>query len=160
MHKTEILHTTLLCVAATTLAAALAFLYDKTQAVDLREQNEILGFLRELKDIDNRWDLDVLRARSEPATTDLPATNRSASAAKALQNLSAAVPRTQSAALSAGLPELSAAITDKAGLIEKFRAENRIAQTAVRDVLKGAAELGTQTAGLKSRPPALDQALN
>ena len=56
MNKTEVLHTLLLCIGATALAGALAFLYDKTQAVDLREQNEILGFLRELKEVDNRWD--------------------------------------------------------------------------------------------------------
>ena len=74
MNKTEVLHAILLCVGATALAAALAFLYDKTQAVDLREQNEILGFLRELKDIDGRWDLDVVRTHSELAAADLPAT--------------------------------------------------------------------------------------
>lgn len=160
MNKTEVLHTLLLCIGATALAGALAFLYDKTQAVDLREQNEILGFLRELKEVDNRWDHDVLRARAELATADLPATNRGATAAKALQNLSAAVARTQSPALSAGLPELSAAIKEKAALVEKFRAENGAAQAALRDIAKNAAELGTLAGGLKARPPALEPALN
>ncbi len=160
MNKTEVLHTLLLCIGATALAGALAFLYDKTQAVDLREQNEILGFLRELKEVDNRWDHDVLRARAELATADLPATNRGAAAAKALQNLSAAVARTQSPALSAGLPELSAAIKEKAALVEKFRAENGTAQAALRDIAKNAAELGTLAGGLKARPPALEPALN
>ena len=160
MNKTEVLHTLLLCIGATALAGALAFLYDKTQAVDLREQNEILGFLRELKEVDNRWDHDVLRARAELATADLPATNRGAAAAKALQNLSAAVARTQSPALSAGLPELSAAIKEKAALVEKFRAENGAAQAALRDIAKNAAELGTLAGGLKARPPALEPALN
>ncbi len=160
MNKTEVLHTLLLCIGATALAGALAFLYDKTQAVDLREQNEILGFLRELKEVDNRWDHDVLRARAELATADLPATNRGAAAAKALQNLSAAVERTQSPALSAGLPELSAAIKEKAALVEKFRAENGAAQAALRDIAKNAAELGTLAGGLKARPPALEPALN
>ena len=160
MNKTEVLHTILLCVGAAALAGALAFLYDKTQAVDLREQNEILGYLRELKDIDSRWDHDVLRARSELAPGDLAATNRGAVAAKALQNLSAAVQRTQSTALGAGLPELSAAIQEKAALVEKFRIENSTAQTALRDIARDAAELGTLAAGLKARPPALEQALN
>ncbi|MCE9641617.1 MAG: hypothetical protein K8S22_15985 [Betaproteobacteria bacterium] len=160
MNKTEVLHTLLLCIGAAALAGALAFLYDKTQAVDLREQNEILGFLRELKEVDNRWDHDVLRARAELATADLPATNRGAAAAKALQNLSAAVERTQSPALSAGLPELSAAIKEKAALVEKFRVENGTAQAALSDIAKNAAELGTLAGGLKARPPALDQALN
>ncbi len=159
MNKSEILHTTLLCIAAAALAAALAFLYDKTQAVDLRQQNEILGFLRELKEIDSRWDLDVVRARSELVTPGLPATSRAAAAGKVLENLSAAVQRTPSPALSAGLPELSSAILQKAALVDKFRVENSAAQAALRDVLKDAAELGAQAAELKPRLPALDQAL-
>ena len=159
MNKTEILHTTLLCIGAAVLAAVLAFLYDKTQAIDLRQQNEILGFLRELKEIDSRWDLDVVRARSEFAATALPAPNRAAAAAKALENLTAAVQRTPSAALSAGLSELSSAIQQKSALVEKFRAENGVAQAALRDILKGVDELGAAAAGLKPRATALDQAL-
>ena len=44
----------LLGLVAAALVAALVFLYDKTRAVDLREQNEILGYLRELKESDAR----------------------------------------------------------------------------------------------------------
>src|SRR5258706_15302391 len=102
MNKNETLHTVLLCVGAAALAGALAFLYNKTQAIDLRQQNEILGYLRELKDIDSRWDLDVVRARSEIAA-ELPAPNRAPAAAKALENLSSAVQRTPSRAMHAVL---------------------------------------------------------
>ena len=55
----------LLVILSALLLAALAFLYLKTEAIDLREKNEILALLRELKEIDSRWDVDVLRARSE-----------------------------------------------------------------------------------------------
>src|SRR3990172_11026400 len=102
MNKSEALHNVLLGLAAAVLVAALVFLYDKTQAVDLRERNEVLGLLRELKEIDGRWDVDVLRARIELGSTGLPAMNRSAAASKALQGLSAAVQNTPSAALSEG----------------------------------------------------------
>ena len=104
MNKSEALHTALLCVGAAALAGALAFLYNKTQAVDLSQQNEILGYLRELRDIDSRWDVDVMRARADFAAAELPAPNRAASAAKALDNLTAASQRTPSNALSAALP--------------------------------------------------------
>src|SRR5258705_2729471 len=126
MNKNELLHTVLLCVGAAALAGALAFLYNKTQAIDLRQQNEILGYLRELKDIDSRWDLDIVRARSEFAA-ELPAPNRGPAAAKALENLTAAVQRTPSAALTPALPELPAAIEQKAVLAQKFKAENAAA---------------------------------
>ena len=158
MKKNETLHTVLLCVGAAALAGALAFLYNKTEAIDLRQQNEILGYLRELKDIDSRWDLDVVRARSEFAA-ELPAPNRGPAAAKALENLNVAVQRTPSTVLTEALPELRAAIEQKAVLVEKFKTENAAAQGAVRDVLKNAAELSTQAAALKPRPPALDPAV-
>ncbi|MEO5741387.1 MAG: ATP-binding protein [Burkholderiales bacterium] len=40
-----------------------AFLYAKARDVDLAAQNEILGFLRELKSIDNRWNDRLMGAR-------------------------------------------------------------------------------------------------
>ena len=159
MNKSEALHTALLCVGAAALAGALAFLYNKTQAVDLSQQNEILGYLRELRDIDSRWDVDVMRARADFAAAELPAPNRATSAAKALDNLTTASQRTPSNALSAALPELRAAVEQKARLVEQFKTENSAAQSAVRDILKGTAEVGSAAATLKPHPPTLDSAL-
>lgn len=160
MDKPDVLHNILFGLAALVMVGVLMFLYDKTQAVDLRKQNEILGFLRELKEIDGRWDVDVLRARLEFGSNDLPASNRAAAASKALQGLGAALQNTQSAALSAGLPELSKAILQKVELVEKFKAENRNTKDALQAALKGATELGTQAAELQSRSPELEQALS
>jgi len=160
MNKSETLHNALLGLAAAALVAALGFLYYKTQAVDLREQNEILGYLRELKEIDGRWDVDVLRARIELGSAELPSINRTAAASKALQSLATAVQNTQSAALNAGLPELSKAILQKAELIDKFKAANAGAKAGLDGLVRNAAELSTQAAQLKPRSPALDAALN
>lgn len=160
MDKPDVLHNILFGLAALVMVGVLMFLYDKTQAVDLRKQNEILGFLRELKEIDGRWDVDVLRARLEFGSNDLPASNRAAAASKALQGLGAALQNTQSAALSAGLPELSKAILQKVELVEKFKAENRNTKDALQAALKGATELSTQAAELQSRSPELEQALS
>jgi hypothetical protein len=63
MNRSDILHNILIAFAVLLLLVVLAFFYDKTQAVDLREQNEVLGLLNELKDIDNRWDFEAQRAR-------------------------------------------------------------------------------------------------
>ncbi len=158
MHKSETLHTVLLCISAAALAGALAFLYHKTQAIDLRQQNEMLGFLRELKDLDSRWDLDVVREKSEFAI-DLGAPDRATAVVKALNNLSAAVKVAPSAALGAALPELSAALTQKASLVDQFKAENGRARAAVRDILKGSTELSAPAAATKPRPAALEAAL-
>ena len=44
----------LIAIAALGLITALAFLYDKTQAVDLRDRNEIASVLAALREIDGR----------------------------------------------------------------------------------------------------------
>jgi hypothetical protein len=42
----------LLALGAAALIGALFFLYNKTEAVDLRERNDLLGTLRDLEEID------------------------------------------------------------------------------------------------------------
>lgn len=44
----------LFVIGAVALVSLLAFIYLKSQGVDYRQQNEILGYLRELKEIDAR----------------------------------------------------------------------------------------------------------
>ena len=154
--KSETLQNILLGLAALVLVAVLAFLYDKTQAVDLRGQNEILGLLRELKEIDGRWDVDVLRARVEPGIDAPPAVNRTAALTKALQSLSAALQATPGA----GLPELKQAILQKADLVEKFKVENAGSKAGLDGLLRNAAELAAQAPALKGRPPLLAEKLN
>ncbi len=150
----------LLGLAAAALVAALVYLYDKTQAVDLREQNEVVGWLRELKEIDGRWDVDVLRARVELGGAELPAINRTAAAHKALQGLAAAAQRTSSEALHAGLPELTKSILQKAELVEKFRVANGGAKSALQTLLANTAELRAQAAESRLRAPAIEAAVD
>ena len=78
------LNNVLLAVASLALVTVLGLLYQKTQSVDLPEQNEILGLLHELKNIDGRWDVDVLRARAELNVGTFPVIDRAAQAAWAV----------------------------------------------------------------------------
>ena len=151
----------LLAVIAVALIAALAFLYDKTQAVDLRERNEIAALLRELRDIDGRWDIDVMRERIELNANQQAAPNRAAAARKALAGLQAALPRADSAALSEGLPGLTQALREKAELVEKYKGESAGAKDALRALLAGAAALGDEAgASRKTDARQLEQALD
>ncbi|MFH1604146.1 MAG: DAHL domain-containing protein, partial [Pseudomonadota bacterium] len=135
----------LLAVIAFVLIAALAFLYDKTQAVDLRERNEIAALLRQLREIDGRWDIDVMRERIEFNANQLAAPNRTAAAKKALAALQAAAPRADSAAVSEGLTGLTKAVLEKADLVEKFKRESASTKEALHAVLSGGAALRAQT---------------
>ena len=134
----------LTAIVALALTAALAFLYDKTQAVDLGDRNDIAALLDTLREIDSRWDIDVLRERGELDPNQPAAPNRTATARKALDSLNVVVPRTGSATVSEGYSELYKAVLEKADLVEKYKAESASVKIALHAVLSGAAAIGAQ----------------
>ncbi len=158
MNRTEILQNILLVMAAIASIAALVFFYQKTQAVDLREQNEVFELISELRVIDNRWDFDVQRARNE--TSGLPAVIDAEAGDKALRSITRIAQRTTSRVLRAGLTDLRKDIQLKAELVEKFKVENSISKNALQTILKNVAELGALAAARKSKPAGPVQALN
>lgn len=158
MNRTEILQNILLVMAAIASIAALVFFYQKTQAVDLREQNEVFELISELRVIDNRWDFEVQRARNE--TSGLPAVIDAEAGDKALRSITRIAQRTTSRVLRAGLTDLRKDIQLKAELVEKFKIENSKSKDALHTILKNVAELGTLAAARKSKPVELVQALN
>ena len=160
MTKSETLQNGLLGIAALALIGLLAFLYDKTQAVDLKEQNEVLSLLRELKDIGVRWDADVLRAGLQPDSTAMAPIDQRAASERVLRSLADAVKRTPGQALQASLPELSQAMRAKAQLIEAFQAENSASKLALQRLVTESADLGTQIGQLKARPTGVEAALS
>ncbi len=153
----------LIATVALVLIAALVFLYDKTQAVDLGERNEVAALLDTLREIDGRWDIDVLRERSELDANQMAAPNRTATTKKALAALSAKAPRANSAAVTEGLGELGKAILEKADLVERYKAESSSAKIALRAVLSGVAAIGAQAGEPRkgdARQKELQQALS
>lgn len=158
MNRTEILQNILLVMAAIASIAALVFFYQKTQAVDLREQNEVFELISELRVIDNRWDFEVQRARNE--TSGLPAVIDAEAGDKALRSITRIAQRTTSRVLRAGLTDLRKDIQLKAELVEKFKVENSKSKDALQTILKNVAELGTLAAARKSKQVGPIQALN
>ena len=153
----------LIALVALVLVAALAFLYDKTQAVDLRVRNDVASLLDTLREIDGRWDIDVLRERSELDPNQPAAPNRTATAKRALASLNTLVPQAGSAALREGLGGLGQAVLEKADMVEKYKAESAAAKIALHTALSGAAALGGRVGEPPSSNPRqreLDQAVN
>lgn len=113
-----------LSVAAVTfgLIAALVFLYIKTEAVDLGERNSVVALLGELQEIEGRWDSDVLRMRTEmdPGLDNLP--DRVSVARTVLRALKNALPQVDSQALNGNLGAITTAFTEKAELVENYKA--------------------------------------
>ena len=149
MNKSEIQQNILMGLVVLILLGTLWFLYDKTQAVDLGEQNEVMGLLNQVKDIDSRWDTEVQRARIDFSSQSTPFV-RADSGDKALRDITRFAGLTSSKALRTGLPELRSAIQRKSELVQLFIAENRSNKTALQDLIKAIAELRVQLQAKKS----------
>jgi two-component system, NtrC family, sensor kinase len=160
MTKSETLQNLVLGAGALVLIGVLAFLYEKTQAVDLRAQNEVLGLLRELKDIDVRWDADVLRTGLQPDVAGLPPVDQRAASERALKALADAAEHAPGAALRDNLPELSKAVREKAQLIEAFKAENAGSKAALERMVRSATEFSSYLGQQKNRPAQVEAALS
>ncbi|MDH2919263.1 MAG: histidine kinase dimerization/phospho-acceptor domain-containing protein, partial [Sideroxydans sp.] len=158
MEKPEVMQNTLTGLVVLVLLGVLAVLYNKTQAVDLHEQNEVMGLLSELKDIDNRWDFEVQRARIDLSAGAAETYYRVDAGDKALRDITRMAQRTSSTSLRSGLTELRQAIQNKAELVAQYQAENQLNKTALQLLLKNAHELSDFDSNALS--PAYQAALN
>ena len=67
-----------MALALLALVAVLGGLIYKTRAVDFDAHNEVVGLLRQLKQVDAEWNVDVLRSRTglntnyDPVASALP----------------------------------------------------------------------------------------
>lgn len=130
----------LVAAIAVVLAATLGFLYYKTHVTGLSRHNEVLALLRELKEIDARWDVELFRARGELRAVTVPSGDYRAGVARNQLELSMAAREIASPALQAGLPQLRSALMLKADLIEKFKKANAATKQALARVLRAETE--------------------
>lgn len=127
-------------VAVLALAAMSAFFYFRIGTVDIRKQYEVLGYFRELKAIDTRWDIEVLRARIEFVPPPSAAMDYTSALARIRQGLAASAQDGKSPLLARGLPDLNKAFAEKADLVEQFRKASAAAKQALKLVMGAEAE--------------------
>jgi len=118
---------------AIVLASTLLFLYTKTEAIDFKKQSLILSHLRELKDIDAKWDAELLRSRFDPGKDRAPQRDFAEALRRALAGLSAEA--AGSPAIKQSVEPLQKAFEEKAALVEKYKAQS----AELRDALAGMA---------------------
>ena len=104
------------------LIAALVFLYHKTEAVNLGERNSVVALLGTLQEIEGRWNIDVLHMRTEMDSDVTILPNRASAAKSTLRALKNAMPLVNSPALNENLGIITKAFTEKAELVENYRA--------------------------------------
>jgi signal transduction histidine kinase len=129
------------------LAAILGFLYLKTQGADIKRQNEVLALLRELKEIDSRWDFEILRSRNEFEPAPAAAPDYSATLARIRRELAVASEALGSPVLQRGLPDLGTAIARKAEMVGQFKKANADSKAALARVLETDGEIAALVRG-------------
>ena len=135
----------LIAVIAALLVALLGFLYLKSQGVDYRAQGDILDYLRELKEIDGRGDLDVLRARVEGTSGKMrPIGERNARIPELLRRLQQSTGLVSSPTLDRNLPALVQAFEQKTELLNRYQA----AGDTVSEALGRMVSFDSEIAGL------------
>src|SRR5947209_8735720 len=87
MPFSRVRHLALLAAAPLALLGALAFLIVKTQAIDFQRDAQALALLREMKDLDIRWDQDALRLANDFAPREAVTAERGALIARNMQEL-------------------------------------------------------------------------
>jgi two-component system NtrC family sensor kinase len=130
---------TLLALLA--LAAPLAYLYVKTQAVSMEQKNLVSLHLVELRELDAQWNVDILRSRQGlnkhyDAITD-PLTQIRA-VQDVLESETVALPGT---AAPEAIAKLRAIFDEKIELVDRFKSQNAVLRNSLRYLPTGAQDL-------------------
>jgi two-component system, NtrC family, sensor kinase len=145
-------------LAAAGLVTVLGVLFMKTRAVDFDTHNEILGTMRELKQVDAEWNVDVLRAKTglssnyDRVASPLPLI---ASLDEALSSKSSRFwqDRAESAdRLKPLLDKYRDLMNEKVSAIERFKSQNSILRNSSRFLPVAATDLVEATRASAAAP--------
>jgi len=146
------------------LTLVLAFLFNRTQAVDIEAQNRIMLKLREFEKLDAEWNVNLLRSHIginpdyDPLGASLPRMH------VLLDELGKSLPASQQHAAQRAWRELDRALRTKEELVERFKSYNAILRNSLIYFPAALTDLKTELADERRVPPrtvqALDAALN
>ncbi len=109
-----------------------AFLYSKTQAIDVEVQNQIVPALRELKRLDAEWNADVLKSRVGINSNYDAITAPLQEVRELRERLIHGVQMVHGGALEAALYRMENAFVDKEEMVEQFKSQNAVLRNSLR----------------------------
>jgi two-component system, NtrC family, sensor kinase len=126
-------------IVASVLVAILAFLYLKTEALDPVRRSAVSGALRDLKQVDAEWNVELLRSKTW-LTKNYDAVTQPQAITVKLERAIAA-----QAALDSNVKDAQAqlkkALETKIDLVDQFKAQNAITRNSVRFIPSATADL-------------------
>ena len=141
--------TALLAAIGVLLLLALAFLFVRTQAAGYKDQVEVLALLREVRDVDARWDADSLRVANDLVIPQSPVPDRTATVARVFRELERA--RGQVPAAGEAADVLRKAMAEKEVAFRALRAAHVRTLEAAQSAHDSLAALGMEAAALRGR---------
>ncbi len=131
------------------LTLVLAFLFNRTQAVDIEAQNRIMLNLRELEKLDAEWNVNILRSHIglnpdyDPLSAPLPRMHA------LIDSLGTALPTTQGVAARQAYEALGRALRDKDELVEQFKSHNAVLRNSLSYFPVALTDLKTELNGIE-----------
>ncbi|MET1083894.1 MAG: ATP-binding protein [Burkholderiales bacterium] len=144
---------------AALLVGALAFLYVQTQGADPGRQTEIASMLRRLKDIDNRWDTEVLRRQAEAPPAGALFTRPAADMQRVQLALETQLRQIGDEALVRRFESVKLALAEKAQLVRGFDEASAATVDALNASLKSLAPLNAGSSEAITAASAMKSAL-
>lgn len=128
--------------AAAILLAILLLLHGQTQDGSAKRHLDIVAQLAGLKLIDARWDVGVLRARTDAGASEAPAV-QPGDTARVQRAIDAAAAQAKSNAMRSAIAELKKAYSEKAGLVTRFQRAAADSRQALEAAMRADAAVST-----------------
>jgi len=137
---------------AAALVGVLVVLYLKTQALDPAQRASVNGLLRDLKQLDADWNVDVLRSKTGLNKNYDPVTQPQRVALQleetiASEGIGAVDPKVREAQA-----QLRKSLSTKVDLVDQFKAQNAILHNSVRFIPVAADEVKTKAREAEAAP--------
>lgn len=145
-----------LAVTAGLLVLVLAFLYSRTRAYDAASYFEDVALLRQIQQVDARWELDALRAKVGINSNYDSLVEHQTELRRLRERLAATVAgrrHEDRLSLDAAIAAFGRALEEKSGLVEDFKSRNSVLHNSLAFLPTAAADIGQAAASGAGRAP-------
>lgn len=147
-------------VATVALIGVLIALYAKSSGIDVEQKNRVEAALRQMKQVDAEWNVDVLKSRMGINTNYDPLVSPLPVLARLRAHLAAEMKGISGTDIASTLDTLDDAIDRKTNLIERFKSENAILRNSLRYAPTAIAELDSRIEAAHRSSPAAAERLH
>jgi len=138
------------------LIGVLVFLYAKSSSVDAEKKTQIEGYLKQLKQLDAEWNVDVLKSRMDINKNYDPLTSPLAVLASLQKKLAEEANALGELEPQKAVGELQRLIDEKTDLVDQFKAQNAILKNSLRYVPTAVDDLQAEIRRTKRSPASTD----